>query len=170
MPKILETKNFTVVGHDRPHQSRENGGQVVITPKKRYAHRYEMSLHLGTALMHLTMVVGEALTKVMKSKGFDVVRINYQDNGNWAYKPTFNKPPHLHVHLYVRTRNESHPTKDKRFQAFPEALVFPPLESGYYKDFQPLTEKDCIDIKREFEKLLTIKKYNDIGFEYSSSK
>lgn len=168
MPKILETKNFTVVGHERPHQSRENGGHVVITPKKRYAHRNEMPLHLGTALMHLTMVVGEAVTKVMKRKGLNVIRINYQDNGNWAYKPAFNKPPHLHVHLYVRTKGESHPNKDKRFQAFPEALVFPPPESGYYKDFQKLTEEDCLDIKNEFENLLSANKYKNVGFEYSS--
>jgi hypothetical protein len=106
----------------------------------------------------------------MKRKGLDVVRINYQDNGNWAYKPTINKPPYLHVHLYVRTKGESHLHGDERFQAFPEALVFPPPESGYYKDFQMLTEEDCRDIKKEFENLLSTKKYKDVGFEYALKK
>lgn len=168
MPKILETKNFTVVGHERPHQSRENGGHVVITPKKRYAHRYEMPLSLGTALMHLSMIVGEATTNIMRKNGLDVARINYQDNGNWSYKPIYNKPPHLHVHLYVRTKGESHPDKDKRFQAFPDALVFAPPESDYYKNFKPLTEKDCQDIKEEFERLLATDRYQDVEFKYSS--
>jgi hypothetical protein len=32
--------------------------------------------------MRLTMVVGEAMIKVMNDHGVDIVKINYQDNGN----------------------------------------------------------------------------------------
>ncbi|CAA9244846.1 MAG: hypothetical protein AVDCRST_MAG50-1905 [uncultured Acidimicrobiales bacterium] len=102
MPLILETANFTVVAPDQPHHSRENGGHIVVTPKVVFEHRYDMPLPLAAQLMHLTMAVGEALTTVLRAEGQEVVRINYQDNGNWAYKVTPPRP-RLHVHLYVRT-------------------------------------------------------------------
>ena len=128
MPEILRTRDFIVEAHEKPHHSRENGGHVVIRPKERYEHRYEMPFDKAADLMYLTMVTGEAVTNTLRERGLDVVRINYQDNGNCAYKTTINKPPSLHIHLYVRTRNEKHPDNDSRFQAFPEALVFPPRE------------------------------------------
>ena len=38
----------------------------------------------------------------MKNRGINIERINYQDNGNWAYlKGT---KPMFHIHLYGRTK------------------------------------------------------------------
>ncbi len=87
---------------------RGNGGHIVIAPKQRFHHRHEMPLDLAASLMHLTMVVGEAFMSVMKQEGMDAVRINYQDNGNWAYKEP-KQEPQLHIHLYMRTTHEKHP-------------------------------------------------------------
>jgi diadenosine tetraphosphate (Ap4A) HIT family hydrolase len=162
VPLILETERFTVTAHDKPHHSRENGGHVKVSPKAEYAHRQEMPLDEAASLMHLTMVTGEAVTNVMRQKGLDVVRINYQDNGNWSYLAVNPTPLHLHVHLYVRTSHEKHPEHDPRFQAFPEALVFPPRDSGYYDSFKPLTTEDCEDIKAEITRLLTTNKYKGL--------
>lgn len=164
MPLILETQDFIVDAHDKPHHSRENGGHIKVKPKKRFAHRHEMPLDLSAGLMHLTMIVGEALTIVMKAKGLDIVRINYQDNGNWAYKPEINKEPHLHVHLYVRTSHEKHSDNNPKFQAFPDALVFPPPNTDYYDHFVALTETDCFDIKEEILSLLKTEKYQKVLF------
>lgn len=125
MPLILETERFIVTGHDKPHHDRDNGGHSKISPKERFGDRTEMPVDLATELMILTMIVGEAVVKVMKAKGISVVRIHYQDSGNWSYKPSMAKEPHLHAHLYVRSENERHPRGDALFQAFPEALVFP---------------------------------------------
>lgn len=161
VPLILETQDFMVEAPEKPHHSRENGGHIVVYPKQRFAHRYEMPLDLSADLMHLTMVVGEAATNVLKQKGLDIVRINYQDNGNWAYKPGFNKEPHLHVHLYMRTTHEKHPDSDPRFQAFPDALVFPPPDTDYYDHFVPLTEEDCKNIKEEMLRLAKTEKYQE---------
>jgi diadenosine tetraphosphate (Ap4A) HIT family hydrolase len=158
---ILETTDFSIYAPKEPHHSRENGGHIVITPKQRFSHRDEMPLDLASKLMQLTMLVGEATTTVLRKKGLDVVRINYQDNGNWAYKepePT----PHLHIHLYIRTSNEKHPAGDPRFQAFPDALVFPDRKTGYYDDFKPLTDEDCDDINREIKSLLETEKYQQL--------
>jgi diadenosine tetraphosphate (Ap4A) HIT family hydrolase len=159
MPLIYETEHFLVDAHDKPHHSRENGGHLKITPKEKFTHRWEMPPQLAIGLMYMTMIVGEATTTVMRSKGLDVVRINFQDNGNWAYKPDSTKEPQVHIHLYIRTSHEKHPDNDPRFQAFPEALVFPPYESGYYDNFQTLTASDCMDIKTEIERLLQTEKY-----------
>lgn len=161
MPLILETSNFIVESHSQPHHSRENGGHIVIRPKENFVHRFEMPSAIAEELMKLTMLTGEATMLALKRLGLDVVRINYQDNGNWAYK---NNPanPKLHVHLYVRTSDEKHPTNHPSFQPFPEALVFPPRESGYYDNFKPLSPKDCSAIKEDVEKLLTIAKYKGI--------
>lgn len=161
MPVIYETAKFLVKGHDRPHHDRNNGGHVVVSPIDRYSDRTEMPVDLATELMILTMIVGEAVTKVMKGKDIPVVRINYQDNGNWSYKPSMAKNPHLHVHLYVRSENEKHPQGDSRFQAFPEALIFPPIDdgTGYYDSFKPYTQEDCSEIKEEIIKLAKTEKY-----------
>ena len=162
MPLILETERFIVTAHDKPHHSRENGGHIKVSPKGDYANRFEMPLDEAARFMHLTMITGEAATKVLRDHGIDVIRINYQDNGNWAYLPVNPTPLHLHIHLYIRTSHEQHPTGDPRFQAFPEALVFPPRDSGYYDSFKPLTDEDCLDIREEIKRLLKTEKYTSV--------
>lgn len=163
MPEIFQTKDFVVEAHDKPHHSRENGGHVVIRPKQKFEHRYLMPLEMAADLMHLTQVLGEAMTNALRQLGHDVIRINYQDNGNWAYKPMYNLQPAMHIHLYVRTKNEKHPDNDPMFQAFPEALIFPPRESGYYDKFTPLNREECAAIKAEFERLLASDKYKELS-------
>ncbi|MBP9819505.1 hypothetical protein KBC79_02080 [Candidatus Woesebacteria bacterium] len=165
MPIIIETNNFIVAGHDQPHHDRNNGGHAKVYPKERFADRTEMPMDLYVALMQLVMVTGEAIITVMRRKGIDVVRINYQDNGNWSYFPSMKKEPQVHVHLYVRARNEVHPDGDKRFQAFPEALFFPFIGENpeYYQNFQPYSDEDCTDIGAEIERLLGSEKYKSVG-------
>ena len=165
MPTIIEFNDFIVTAHDKPHHSRENGGHIKVTPKVKFVHRQDMPLDLAAGLMHLTMITGEAATKILRQKGLDIVRINYQDNGNWAYLPTNPAPLGLHVHVYMRTTHEQHPDNDPRFQAFPDALVFPPRDSGYYEHFQPLTHEDCEDIRAEVLRLLETPKYDAVLFK-----
>lgn len=167
MALIFETKDFLVETPDvKPHHSRSNGGHVKVSPKIDIDHRQELPLDIAAGLMHLTIVAGEAVTNVMRANGIDVVRINYQDNGNWAHRPDRNKKNHLHVHLYVRSNGEKHPDNDERFRAFPDALVFPGPDTNYYDNFEPLTEKDCHDIKQEILRLLETDKYKSAAFNY----
>lgn len=164
MPLILETSKFIVKGHDKPHHDRDNGGHAVVSPKESYGDRTEMPMDLYVLMMQLVMVVGEAITTVMRKKGVDVVRINYQDNGNWAYHPSMKKEPHIHVHLYVRSNGEKHPTGDLRFKPFPEAMVAPFIGDNpeYYESFKPYTEEDCADFRAEIERLLASEKYKGV--------
>lgn len=165
---ILVADDFIVKAAENPHHSRENGGHIYVIPKQQFEHRHEMPLDLAAGLMHLTMITGEAATNVLRRKGLDIVRINYQDNGNWAYKESEPKP-HLHIHLYMRTPHEKHPANDPRFQAFPDALVFPGRETGYYEGFKPLSDEDCNDIGNEIKSLLKTTKYQELNFLISST-
>lgn len=164
MPVILETNNFIVSGHDQPHHDRNNGGHAKVTPKERFGDCTEMPLELYLTMMQLVVATGEAITLVMRQKGINIVRINYQDNGNWSYFPKTKREPHLHIHLYSRTLNEKHPEGDPRFRAFSDALVFPYIgdHPEYYRSFQPYSEEDCADILTKIENLLETKKYSSL--------
>jgi diadenosine tetraphosphate (Ap4A) HIT family hydrolase len=161
MPLILETTKFIVSGHDQPHHDRDNGGHAKVTPKQRYGDRTEMPMGEYLALMQLVMLTGEAITTVLRQRGVPVVRINYQDNGNWGYFPGRQTEPHLHIQLYVRSQHEQHPESDPRFRAFPDALVFPFIDEypEYYRSFKPYSEEDCAAIRAEMERLLGTEKY-----------
>lgn len=160
---IVETENFTLNSYDsfKPHHSRENGGHVVLKPKQSYVNRYDMPLALGDELMRFSMLAGEAMVLGLRELGLDIVRLNYQDNGNWEYKKP-NPKPIFHWHIYGRTAHERHPTNDARFQAFPEAIVLPPPDTGYYDLFEPLSEAECAAIHEKCLLLAASEKYRDI--------
>jgi diadenosine tetraphosphate (Ap4A) HIT family hydrolase len=161
MSIIFETQDFIVNAHDKPHHSRENGGHIIIWPKQHFAQQADMPVELAQNFMVLSMIVGEAFTKVMQSQGLKVARVNYQNNGNWAYKKT-PPEPQTHLHLYLRTWGEKHPTNDPLFQPFPDALVFPPTTTDFYDKFVALTEQDCIAIKNEILSLFDTEKYQSV--------
>lgn len=158
MALILETKNFIIEGHDLPHHSRENGGHIRITPKMTVEHRYELPVDIAVELMFVTMIVGEAVSDTAEGRGLKFARINYQDNGNWAYKTVGNRNQ-LHIHLYVRTWDEKHPDGHPLFQAFPEALVFPDRSTGFYDQFEPMNNDECALINTRISELLETEKY-----------
>lgn len=147
---VYENEDFSVTAHDNPHHSRQNGGHIIIKPKKQFAHAEEMDDASLAAMVSLAKNVGTAMKQVLASTGIDIVRINYQINGNWAYFDS-NPKPFVHLHLYGRTVGEKHPDNDPRFQAFPEALCFPNPETDYYKNFSPLTKEDCVAIQKNLE-------------------
>lgn len=162
MPVIIEAKDIIVQASDKPLHSRENGGHIIIAPTQSYEQHYDLPPKLAAELTHMSMLVGEAATNVLRDKGIDVIRINYQENGNWAYKPGWTSEPNVHLHMFIRASGEKHPDNDSRFQAFPEALAFPPPETNYYDHFVPLTEEDCADIKSEMEHLAQNNKYQSL--------
>lgn len=164
MPIVLQTNKFIVQGHDQPHHDRDNGGHAKVSPVEKYGDRTQMPMDLYLTMMQLVMISGEAITNVMRSKGIEVVRINYQDNGNWSYFPSINTEPQVHVHLYVRSKNEKHPTNHPKFQPFPQAIFngFRDDFPEYYESLKPYTQQDCSDIKLEIDRLLETDKYKGV--------
>jgi len=154
MAKIFESENFIVEAVEKPHVDREDGGHIKISPKVRVLDRQQLSPKQAIELIRLTIVVGQAMTKVMNKHGVDVGRINYQDNGNWTvFKP---EGSYLHIHLYGRA-------KSAKTHKYGQACFFPHREEKpeYYEDFKSLNKSDVKDIKIEIEKLLEEKKFSD---------
>ncbi|MBU0894786.1 MAG: hypothetical protein KKF48_05525 [Nanoarchaeota archaeon] len=154
MALIYETKDFIVEAVEKPHVDREDGGHIKISPKVRLLDRQQLSPKQAIELMKLTIIVGQAMTKIMNENGVDIGRINYQDNGNWTvFSP---KGSYLHIHLYGRA-------KSAKTHKYGQACFFPHREEKpeYYENFKPLNEKDVKGIKEEIKMLLNQDKYLD---------
>ncbi len=152
---IYESENFFVEAVEKPHVDRNDGGHIKIYPKVRVLDRQQLTPNQAVELMRLTIVVGQAMVKIMNDHGVDIGRLNYQDNGNWTvFKP---EGSYLHIHLYGRA-------KSAKIHKYGQACFFPHKEENpeYYKNFKPLNSEDSRDIKTEIEKLLNSKKFSDL--------
>jgi len=154
MEIIYETDNFIAKAAREPHIDREDGGHVVILPKERFTSRQDLSPKQAIELMRMTMVVGEAMKKIMNEHKVDVGIINYQENGNWSvFKES---GPYLHIHLFGRARSA-------KIQKYGQSLNFPHKKDHpeFYENLKKLTEEDVIAMKKEVENLLKEEKYLD---------
>jgi diadenosine tetraphosphate (Ap4A) HIT family hydrolase len=160
MALIYESANYIVEAVEKPHVDRNDGGHIKIYPKVRIIDRQQLSPKQAIELMKLTMIVGEAMSKVMNEHGVDIKRINYQDNGNWSvFKP---EGPYLHIHLYGRAESA-------KIQKYGQALNFPHREEQpeFYENLKPLNTDDVKDIRAVIEKLINENKYS--GSEWGIS-
>jgi len=143
MAKIYETKNFIVESREKPFVTRTDGGHIrILTKDTTITDRTQLLPAVAIELMRLTMIIGEAMEKGMNSRGIKVVKINYQEMGNWAFK-TGDKP-FLHIHIFGRAQ-------DAKYQIFPEAVQLPDRSSGFYDKFEPLNDGDISEIQRQIE-------------------
>lgn len=147
---VYQTEHFTVEVPGSPHIDRRDGGHLVIYPKTPVKDRTQLSPALAIELMKLTMVAGEAMETALNRRGIDVVRINYQDNGNWGFHNA--QGPRMHIHLYGRARSS-------KMQKHGEALYLPREEPGFYDDVQMLDADDVMEIRSELERLMKSEKY-----------
>lgn len=148
---IYESKNFIVCVPKIPHIPREDGGHIWIRAKKKYfSSRLDLGPKEAIEVMRLTMLISESMVIGMNERDIKIERINYQENGNWAYKE--GKKPVFHIHLYGRT-------KESVTQTWGEALIFPNTDTGFYKEFKPFNDKDIEAIKKQINILENNKKY-----------
>ena len=151
---IFETENYLVEAVEHPLVDRNDGGHITINPKFKVSTRQELTPGQAIEMMRLSVVVGEAMTTVLITRGIDIGRINYQDNGNWSvFKPG---GPQLHLHLYGRA-------KSAKIQKYGQATYFPHRDENpdFYKDLQPLQPNDIILIRQEIMILLAKEKFRD---------
>ncbi len=151
---IFETENFRVEAVEHPLIDRNDGGHITINPKFKVSTRQELTPAQAIEMMRLSIVVGQAMTTVLISRGVDIGRINYQDNGNWSvFAPG---GPQLHLHLYGRA-------KSAKIQKYGQACYFPHREENpdFYKDLQPLQPNDITLIRHEIMIVLEQEKYKD---------
>lgn len=153
---IYETENFAVAVPKVPHIPRMDGGHLWIRAKKKYfSSRIELEPKLAIEVMRLTMLLGEAMENGMRNRGINIERINYQENGNWAYQKEMK--PEFHIHLYGRT-------KDSTTQTWGEALVFPNKSTGFYDKFERFNNDDIGEIKKQIDLLEKQEKYNVVNW------
>lgn len=153
MAIIFETKNFIVESHEKPFVSRNDGGHIRIKVKDlSITDRTKLNPEQAIELMRLTMIVGDAFETAMNKRGIPVVKINYQDMGNWAAKT--NTQPFLHVHVFGRS-------KDAVKQSWPESVYLPDRGTGFYEGFESLNEDDRTEILTQIELVSKENKYSD---------
>ena len=147
---LYETAYFKATAPLKPHIAREDGGHLILKPKQKCASRADLSPEQAKDCMRCTMLLGEAMIRGMKTRGVTIERINYQDNGNWAFLR--GKDPSFHIHLYGRVRNCAR-------QPFGQALFFPDPEDAYYAGLLPLDDSDIRAIREQIEALEKTEKY-----------
>ncbi len=143
MAIIYETPNFIVETHEKPFVSREEGGHLRISTKDHsITDRTKLSPKVAIEFMRISTIVGEALELAMNNLGIPVIKINYQDMGNWSYKE--NKAPFLHYHIMGRVLHA-------KKQPFPESVYLPDRSTGFYDGFIPLNANDIQEIVKQIK-------------------
>lgn len=158
---IWKTENFMAVNVEKPFVSREEGGHMMILgtgDKFRYNSSLDFTPSEILEFERLKQILCEAYIKVMKEHGVDIIRINYFEAGNWAWKPN-NKgevtgKAHFHTHIFGRT-------VDAKYQKFPDAPHLPDRKTGFYDNFLPITDEDILDIRKEMKIIEQREKFND---------
>lgn len=142
---ICRTEHFTVKAAGKPHVPREDGGHVLIEANDPECHdRIQLSGEQAMECAWLCQICGQAIWDVLPTRGIDLYRLNYQDNGNWSF--VRGEPPLLHIHIYGRAVGERH-------QEFGQALVLPYPTTGFYEGFTPLSDEDAAALASRIEDL-----------------
>lgn len=146
MQTVIDTRHYAIIVPARPHVARIDGGHMIINPRVTVVDRTQLTPEQAIELVKLTMVAGAAMQTVLPSRGVDIWRINYQDNGNWR--------PELHVHLYGRAKSSS-------AQPYGHFLSIPPTAAAFKQqpDLEPLNADDVAALRAEIERLLATDKY-----------
>jgi len=144
MALIYETENFTIESHPEPFVSREEGGHIKIIAKREITDRTQFTPKEAIEFIRLSMIVGEAYKIAMNKQGVEIVHINYEELGNWAFKR--GEKPQFHLQIFGRV-------EDAKKQVFPEAVYLPDRSTGFYDGFVPLNESDIEAIREEIEKI-----------------
>lgn len=157
MALIYETKHFIVESHEKPFVDYEDWGHIRIRIKDDFKEnitdRTKLNPKQAIEYMRLSMIVWEALEKIMNQENIPVIKINYQEMGNWYAKEQWWKP-FLHEHIFGRSENA-------KKQPRPESVYLPDRKTGFYDWFRPLLENHIKWIKAEIEKLFEQEKYKD---------
>lgn len=154
MAHIYETKHFVVSSADKPLIDRIDGGHILISPKKPLLDRTKMTDEQALEFMKLTMLIGKAIEVGMTNRGIEIMRINYQDMGNWAFKR--NASPHFHLHIFGRSKNSKN-------QPYIESVKLPDKSTGFYNGLAPLEERDILEIKEHIITLLKQEQNNKLS-------
>lgn len=141
-PTIWKTDDFEIRLPKRPHIDRNDGGHLVVYPKRNVSFRSELSIREAQSLALLLQALEEAYISGMRNRGLEIIWLNIQDNGNWSFLS--NKTRHFHIHLYGRCQTETNQTPG-------QALYLPDPKSIIYDQNLQLNEEDIEAILNRLE-------------------
>lgn len=157
---IWETENFMVVVPPHPLVSREEGGHIIIIGKDnkyKYDSRLDFKPKEILEVQRLCQMICNAYKKAMKKRNINIIRINYFEAGNWAFKKDYMKNNEVktfyHEHIFGRV-------VDAKKQIFPEAPYLPNRNTGFYDSFEPFNDDDIKCIVDEMRIVELDEKYN----------
>ena len=166
---IWETENFMVVVPPNPLVSREEGGHIIIIGKNdkyKYDSRLDFNPKEVLEVQRLCQMICNAYKKAMKERNINIVRINYFEAGNWAFKKDYMKNNKVktfyHEHIFGRVI-------DAKKQVFPEAPYLPNRNTGFYDGFEPLDDNDIECIIKEMEILNNSERYSKDTWSINNS-
>ena len=155
---VWKTENFVVVAPTSPYISREEGGHLILKPypdQFKFDSRLDLNQNELLEMQRLCQIVCKAFVKAMKKQNIDIVRMNFFEAGNWAWKKDINGnigKPFYHEHIFGRTMNA-------KYQKFPDAPYLPDRKTGFYDNFKTLTEEDVYYIIDEIKVLDNSEEY-----------
>ncbi len=150
---IFQSQHFILTRAARPFVSREEGGHMRIFAKRpELSERRDFTPEEAVEFVWLSSASGEALEKGMNRRGIKVMKINFEELGNWPFKT--GDRVQFHEHIFGRAEGS------KR-QVFPEAVQLPDRTSGFYDGFIPLDNEDLEAIKESLSEILARKHFSE---------
>ncbi len=131
---LAQTDLASIAVPAAPHVAPDDGGHLIVVPRRHVASRREIDLPEAVEMWRLSTIAAAALERVLGVSWF-----NYQENGNWTVDDP--RQRHLHLHVYGRAR-------DSRLQPFGESLRFPRRDALERWDRTPFTEAHVAALRR----------------------
>lgn len=143
--QIYESKHTKIALPKRPHVTREDGGHLVVYPKRRVKEIYELDKDELLDCFLTVSILSAAMKDVLAKNDIIIENFNIQDNGNWSFLK--NEELALHIHIYGRT-------KANKYQKFGEALYLPYAEDNpkFYDRNLPIEDGELQEIIEIFKK------------------
>ena len=146
---VFELRTCIICSPRYPLNSREDGGHLLVMPKRYITERFECNPIEAIELTAATMIAGEAIKTII-----GVEKVNYQEMGNWGIKKS--KLSILHVHIFGRAKKQI-------YQVRGESITFKPEGHPIYHEvYSPYTSIELEDIERYIKNSITTSKYTAI--------
>ena len=143
---IYEDKYFKVVCPDKPLNSREDGGHLILVKKEKVTDRSDMTYQEAIDFMRISMIVGKAMYEVLK-----IERMNYEDLGNWGIDDPGGAK--MHLHFFGRAKNQIHQIRGQHIFLYPKGH---PIYNGH---LSPLNREELDLLKKRIESISNEEKY-----------
>jgi diadenosine tetraphosphate (Ap4A) HIT family hydrolase len=117
-----------------PHLSKADGGHLIAYPQEHVTSRLTAGPRVILEVSYMSIVAADAMKKLLGVEWF-----NFQENSNWSLADPCG--PHMHVHIYGRSKNSPH-------QEYGEALVLPRRADVARLGHEPFSEDEIRTMTR----------------------